>query len=223
MEITCNRCHQAVPAGSSYCPNCGLPQLVYSSEESGGVLPVEQVPESARDASAVEWKPALRAAILLAIPAGLLSCGLSPVGLLGFFWMAVAASWAVSLYIRRQRPAWITMGAGARIGLATGLIAGWLAFASTGVALFAMRYWMHQGNSFDQTWSDMVKQTISRQVETGDPQSLEMFKSLMLSPHGRAGVLLCGMLLLEIGYLIFAAVGGAFGARMMARSRRPEL
>src|SRR5450755_793290 len=112
MEITCTRCHQPVEAENCYCPTCGLPQLVYASENGAGPAQPERWNESVRDASSVEWKPALRAAMLLAVPAGLLSCGISPVGMLGLFWMSAAAAWAVTLYVRGQRPAWITTGAG---------------------------------------------------------------------------------------------------------------
>lgn len=225
MEATCHRCHQPVPAESCFCPSCGLPQLVYQHEEAAGAAHLERWTEAARDASSVEWRPALRAAILLAVPAGLLSCGLSPVGVLGLFWVAAAAAWAVSIYVRRQQPAWITMGAGARIGLVTGLVAGWTAFLATGAALFAMRYFMHQGAAFDQMWQGMVNQSVDQQVQAmaADAQALAAFKGLMLSPEGRCGILLCGMIFLELALLAFAAAGGAVGARMMARSRRPQV
>ena len=84
----------------------------------------------------VDWKPAMRSALLLAVPAGLLSSGLSPVGFFGLFWMAAASAWAVALYVRGQAPAWVTIGAGARIGLVTGLLAAWLAFTVSGSVLF---------------------------------------------------------------------------------------
>jgi hypothetical protein len=224
MEVTCNRCHQSIPEQSCYCPTCGLPQLVYSSEEGEATTQADRWTEAVRDASQVEWKPALRAAMILAIPAGLLSCGFSPVGLLGLFWMAAAAAWAVSLYVRKQRPAWITMGAGVRIGLVTGLIAGWLAFCTTGVAFYCMRFVMHEGNAFDSMWASMVNQNVNQQLQTmsADAQALTAFRNLLLSPDGRAGLMLTGMLVLEIALLVFAAAGGALGARMMARSRRPE-
>ncbi len=224
MEITCNRCHQTVPAESCYCPACGLPQLVYSSEEGAGPATAERWTGAVRDAASVEWKPALRAAMILAIPAGLLSCGFSPVGLLGLFWMAAAAAWAVSLYVRRQRMAWITTGAGARIGLVTGLMAGWLAFGATGIAFFCMRFWFHQGEAFDQVWQSMVTQSVQQQIQamSADAQALASFKNLLLSPEGRAGLMLTGMVCLEVALLGFAAAGGALGARLMARSRRPQ-
>src|ERR1700740_762400 len=111
METTCHRCHQPVDAESCYCPACGLPQLVYTSEANPGQTPQEKLIEAVSDASAVKWRPALRAAMLVAIPAGLLSSGISPVGTLGLFWMSAAAAWAVMIYNRGQRSPWITMGA----------------------------------------------------------------------------------------------------------------
>src|SRR3954469_11760040 len=139
MEITCSRCHQAVDTDSCYCAACGLPQLVYSSETNTGQPQPDKWNDAVSDAGAVAWKPALRAAMLLALPAGLLSSGLSPVGTLGLVWMSIAAGWAVMLYVRKQRPAWITTSSGARIGFVTGLMAAWVAFAATGISLFAIR------------------------------------------------------------------------------------
>ena len=153
MEITCNRCHQAVPADSCYCPACGLPQLVYSAEGEGAVPPAsERWPEPVRDASSIDWKPGMRAALALAVPAGLLSSGISPLSALGIFWMAGGAAAAVTLYLRSQRPAWITLGAGARIGLVTGLIGAWIAFGVSGIWLFVQRVILHQSGQIDSVY-----------------------------------------------------------------------
>jgi hypothetical protein len=227
MEITCSRCHQSVADQSCYCPTCGLPQLVYSTEDTDGPAPADRWTEAVRDASQVEWKPALRAALIVAIPAGILSCGFTPLGLLGLFWIAAAAAWAVSLYVRRQRSAWITMGAGARIGLVTGLLAGWLAFCATGAAFYSMRFLVHGGVTFDDVWTSKVNQSFNQQFQTmsADPQALSTLstvRNLFLSPEGRAGMVLTWLLLLEVGLLVFAAAGGEVGARMITRSRRPE-
>lgn len=224
MEITCPRCHQPVSGESCYCPNCGLPQLVYPNAEVAANGQTERWTEAVRDASSVEWRPALKVAVLIAIPAGLLSCGVSPVGILGMFWMAGAAAWAVSSYVKRQRPAWITMGAGARIGLVTGLMGIWVAFLVTGADLFAKRYFFHQGVAFDQLWEQLINQSINQQAQAmgSDVHELAAVKALALSPEGRAGLILAGMLLLELALLGFAVAGGALGARMLARSRRPQ-
>jgi hypothetical protein len=143
MEITCTRCHQAVLAENCYCPTCGLPQLVYTAELPSGPEQADRWTEAVRDAGSVDWKPAMRLAAMLAVPAGVLSSGLTPTGSFGLFWMAAAATWTVLLYMRSQRPAWITVGAGARIGLVTGLLAAWLAFGINGGSLVVERYLLH--------------------------------------------------------------------------------
>ena len=230
MEMTCTRCHQAVPADSCFCPACGLPQLVYSAEAGAVAAPAERWPEPARDASSIDWKPGMRAALLLAVPAGLLSSGISPVGALGIFWVAGAALWAVTLYVRSQRPAWITVGAGARIGLVTGLIAGWLAFGISGAGLFTTRVFLKQGGQIDSAWREFVEkdqqlsqQWLKQMSVPAEAAELNAQKNWMLSPEGHAGFQTMG-LVWDCGLLVlFAAGGGAFGARMLARRRRPEI
>lgn len=229
MEITCNRCHQSFEPGSCYCPTCGLPQLVYTADENASASEPEHWSQVARDASMVEWRPALRAAIILAVPAGLLSCGISPVGILGLFWMSAAAAWAVTIYVRGQKPAWITMGAGARIGLVTGLLAGALAFSITGAALFVERFALHQAASLDSEWksrveeSNQMTQQLMGQMGMTDQTQLQAQKNFMMSPEGHAGIETFGMVGSSLFLLLFAAAGGAMGARLLARTRRPEI
>jgi hypothetical protein len=233
MEITCKRCHQTVEAENCYCPSCGLPQLVYAPDGAPGQLQPERSTEPVLDASSVNWKPGLRAALLLALPAGLLSSGLSPVGVLGLFWMAAAAAWAVVLYVRSQRPAWITIGAGARIGLVTGLLAGWLAFSISGGALFVQRYVLHQSGQIDGEWKSRVdmSQQLTQQWTAGmasaDAAQAQaartQIQTFMLSPEGHAGFESFGFAINALFLLFFAAGGGALGARMLIRHRRPEV
>jgi RNA polymerase subunit RPABC4/transcription elongation factor Spt4 len=227
MELTCTRCHQAVPPDSCFCPTCGLPQIVYSND--GAELPAEAEswPTAVRDASSVDWKSALRFALLLALPAGVLSCGYSPLGVLGIFWMAAAAAWTVTLYVRRQRPAWITIGAGARIGLVTGILAAWLVLSADGAGIFTERFLFHQGDRIDQTWKAQVESSLKRweqmstQFGVNDPAQLKMQRDMELSPEGHAGVILFGETLQGFFFALLAALSGAISARMFARARRP--
>ena len=225
METTCTRCHQAVLAESCYCPVCGLPQLVYNADGSNAQAQPERWNEAVRDAATVDWKPALRAALMLAIPAGLLSSMLSPLSIFGLPLMAATGAWAVVLYVRSQRPAWITVGAGARIGLVTGVLGGWIAAASTGATLFAMRFWFHQGGFYDDLWQNLVNNQMGQQWQTMgvDPQSIAMMKSWLLPPEGRAGWLLAALIFLSMTLLLFSVAGGAIGARLTARARRPTI
>ena len=223
METTCTRCHQSVQAENCFCPVCGLPQLVYTVDPADAPGQNERWNEAVRDAGTIDWKPALRAAFMLAVPAGLLSSMLSPLSIFGMPLMAATGAWAVVLYVRSQRPAWITMGAGARIGLVTGVLGGWIAAASTGFTLFAMRFWFHQGNFYDDLWTNLVNQQMSAQWQTMgvDAQSINMMKNWLLPPEGRAGWLLAAVILLTMALLSFAVIGGAIGARLTARTRRP--
>jgi hypothetical protein len=225
MEVTCNRCHQTVLAENCYCPACGLPQLVYPADAPAGQPQPERWDGAARDAGSVDWKPALRAALLLAVPAGVLSSGISPLGGLGLFWMAAAAAWAVVLYMRSQRPAWITLGAGARVGLVTGLLAGWVAFGVSGGQLFVQRLVFHQATQIDAAWKASVEasQQLTAQMGIADAAQMQAQKALMLSPEGHAGFATFGFIFNSAFLLLFAAAGGALGARLMGRTRQPEV
>jgi hypothetical protein len=233
MEITCTRCHQSIQAENCYCPACGLPQLVYAADAPPGQTQPERWNEAVRDASAVEWKPALRVALMLAVPAGMLSSEVSVLGRYGLVWMAVAAAYAVVLYVRSQQPAWVTIGAGARIGLVTGLMAGWVAFGISGGALFVQRFVLHQSSQIDADWKFRVEvvQQAAEQVANGmapadaaqAQASRAQLLAWMLSPEGHAGLQAFGFATSALFLLFFAAAGGALGARLLARTRRPEI
>jgi hypothetical protein len=224
MEITCNRCHRTVQTEDCYCPACGLPQLVYSAEDAAGQGQPERWNEAARDASMVAWKPALRVVAMLAVPAGILCCAVSPVRLLGLFWMGAAAAWAVLLYVRNQPAPWITLGAGARIGLVTGILGGWTAAAATGITLATMRFPLHHGAYIDNYWDSFVSEQMKRQLAAGaDAHGVALLRDWLLSTEGRAGMALGVVLCLFSALLFFAVAGGALGARLTVRARRPEI
>jgi len=233
MEITCTRCHQAVLAENCYCPYCGLPQLVYEADEAAGQSQAERLSEPVQDASSVAWKPALRAALMLAVPAGLLSSGVSPLSSMGVVWVAAGATWAVTLYVRSQRAPWITIGAGARIGLVTGLLAAWLAFSVSGGALFVERFVLHQASQIDSEWKNRVQmsQQLTEQwtasMAPADPAQAQAAKNQvqawMLSGWGHAGIELFGFATNAMMLLFFSIGGGALGARWLARTPRPEV
>jgi hypothetical protein len=233
MEITCNRCRQTIQAENCYCPACGLPQLVYATEGGPGQSQPERWNEATRDAATIDWKPALRAALLMAVPAGVLSSAASQAGSLGLFWMATAAGLAVLLYMRSQRPAWITLGAGARIGLVTGLLGGWLAFGVSGGQLFVQRFVLHQSSQIDAEWKSSVdlSQQALRQVASGMSQAdaaqfqaeYDQIFSFMLKPEGHAGWMVFLLARNAAFLMLFAVAGGAMGARLLSRLRRPEI
>lgn len=223
MELTCSRCHQTVQEGTSYCPACGLPQLVYAADGSDASSQGQHWGETVRDAGSIDWKPAMRSAIAMAVPAGMLCAVLTHMGLVGLLLMPLASAWVVALYMRSQRPAWITVGAGARLGLVTGIIGGWTAILTGGFTLYAMRFWLHQGNAFDDLWTNQINQGTQQLTSMGiDAQTIAQTKALMLSPEGRAGSMLFNTALLAFAILVFAVAGGALGARLLGRPRRTE-
>lgn len=232
MEITCSRCHQTLQEGDCYCPVCGLPQLVYAAETSATAGQTERWGEAVRDASTIDWKPAMRTAIALAGPAGLLCAILSRIGPLGLFMMLAAAAWVVALYMRSQRPAWITIGAGARIGLVTGIFVSCLASAFGTGALFIQRYAFHQGQRIDTDWRtfvdlDMqVSQQFASIFGSVDPASAQaqrvQMQAWMLSPDGHAGFVVASLAWTAVLLILSAVAGGALGARFLGRPRRSE-
>ena len=223
MELTCSRCHQTVQPADCFCPFCGLPQLVYNADGAAAAGQPERWGDAARDASSINWKPALRTALLLATPAGVLCAALTRVGLVGLLLIPIAAAWVVALYMRAHRPAWITVAAGARIGFVTGILGSWAAAATTGFALFAMRFWLHQGNVFDEMWQKQINEGSQQLSALGfDPQTVAATKLLMLSPEGRAASIVFNIVLMTLLILALAVAGGALGAHVLGRPRRSE-
>jgi hypothetical protein len=223
MELTCSRCHQTIRSEDCFCPVCGLPQIVYTADGTEGQNQAENWQEAVRDASHIEWKPALRSVLALAIPAGLFCSIPSPIGIFGLVLMSGTAAWVVALYIRSRRPAWITIGAGARIGLVTGIVGGWTAAALTGVRLYAMRFWLHLGSSFDSFWQTFYQQANQQWTASGaDPQAIATLQKSLITPEGRSGWVIAIIAFLMAALLLFAAAGGAISAHLFARTRRPQ-
>lgn len=223
MEITCSRCHQTVQPEDCFCPVCGLPQLVYSGESSGEQTQPDKGGEAVRDAGSIDWKPALRYALLLAVPAGVLAALLSAVSILGLLLMGVTGALVVALYMRNRHPSWITLGAGARIGLVTGLLGGWSTLAASAFALYAARSWFHQGPMLDDLLRKQIVESAQQLLSLGiDPQKVAQAQAIFLSPEGRAGGVISNACFLALALLVFAVAGAALSARLLARTRRPQ-
>ena len=140
---------------------------------------------------------------MLAVPAGVLCSGITPVGplSLGLLWMGGAAAWAVGLYFRRARPGRLSLGAGARIGLVTGAFRQ-LAHAQrcNGIALWVTRFVMHQGGQMDsrpgaaevESSQQLSRQLVAQMGLTAAQaaQSTQASRAWMLSAEGRAGIAL---------------------------------
>ena len=171
------------------------------------------------------WKPALRAALLLAVPVGIFSSGVSPLGFLGLVWMGMGAAWAVALYVRSQRPAWITIGAGARIGLVTGLIAAWLAFSVSGGTLLVQHLpstrparSMASTRFLSTRSADRPRKRWRRwgkRTPSNSGASWLHRKAEVSSPEGPAGFRTLAYGSYSIFMLLISVAGGAIGARFL--------
>jgi hypothetical protein len=201
-------------------------------------LPVENgvaasLPEVLGAGNGIAWRPALRSAIMLAVPAALFCSGLTLVGQsLGFVWMGSAAAWAVAMYARRTRQNKISKRNGARIGLVTGLLASWLTLGVDGVHIWLARFVLHQGSQIDADWTDQVNkiQQVDGQMfaQLGAAtaqmsQELQAQRLWMLSSDGRAGAPFMFYIMGTVFLIIFAAIGGAVGARLFAQPRSPNV
>ena len=214
-----------------------MPQLSYvpaegavfaAAEESGRELayPGSLAAGVLGSASGIAWRPALQAAILLAIPASVLSA--APIG---FVCMAGASAWAVHLYAKRIHASGISTGAGARIGLVTGLMASWLSVGLDGFFLWLARFPLHQGSAIDSMWATVVlkpldqKQQEMAQAGVATPQTIEFahhLRDFMTSSNGKAAMTMMSLCVATLLLILFATVGGALGARLSTQTRRPS-
>ena len=238
MEETCQRCHETLRGVDRYCPACGLPQLTYTSAETQQVAEDDGRPERGGlegvllgGESGIAWRPALETAILLAVPTGLFCSSLTPFGQtpLSVVWMVSASSWAVAVYAKRSRSGFVRLGLGARIGLVTGLLSGWLVVCANGLHLWVSRFLLHQGQQIDSVMADKVdgSMKIDQQLLTSlgattsqIAQILQQARSSMLSPEGRAGETLSEAIFEAAILVLFAVLGGMLGARLRASARR---
>jgi len=230
LEVTCQRCHEMVREADRYCSACGLPQLVYAEDESAAeaTAAASNVAATPLGNGGIAWRQALRMAVLVAIPAGVVCSRMSA---LDWIWIMLAAIWVVRLYARRTAAAGLTTGVGARIGLVTGLLTGWLVMAIDCASFWAQRYLLHQGaqidSDFDRAMEPGLRFNEQMLQNLGSASgaaaaSMQNLKAFIFSPEGRAGMLLSGILISLAIMVFFAVVGGALGARFVPRLRRPE-
>lgn len=217
MEPVCHRCGETLVPDEIFCPHCGAPQL--RVEESESALnsqegSVQQSIDSATDM--MRWRAAVSAALLVAVPAAVLSDLLS----LGALWVFVGGYFVVSIY--RRRTASSTDGRiGWRIGALMGVMAATLWMAIEAISMLVERFVMHQGSTIDATLRKSVMAAIAKMNEQNPAiaHQYPWFEHFWLSSSGIATLYLSGISLLAISMVLFSALGGALGGRY--RSVRP--
>lgn len=222
MELVCHRCGTTLNATESFCPHCGAPQLLYEPqdevEEVLGTGPQSMAQNLGRDPGVVLWKQAISTAALLSIPVGILSSLFD----FGALWVIGGGILAVSLYRRRTGllPARST---GWRIGGLLGVMAAFVTNAVDSITMVLERYVLHNGAPIDHRFQELAQQMTEQMVHSNPEAVATMpwFIHFWLSPDGTAAMALMGAAGSAIAMLIFAAAGGAIGARIAGFRSRP--
>jgi ribosomal protein L40E len=223
MNPICHRCGATLIASELFCPNCGSPQLRFAQQEE-----VESGNASGRPAAklgraqGISWRDAILAALLVAVPAGLLSA----VSVLSWgccLWVVGGAVLAIVVYHRRAPAFSLETRSGVRIGAVAGLIAAYSSVIATAVWRIFARYILHQGNSLDEFYDSVIRQSTALVQANPDAQAQwHLYVHFLLSPDGRAAYTLMNAATTSIGIILFSAIGGALGVRLLT-PRKPTL
>ena len=225
MHQYCHRCGGELSASvgdSPFCPHCGSPQIYlqdYEEQNNGseksttGAAP----PPSPQQ---VEWKTAIRCALLVAGVAAVLSVVSAKVQLvspISWLWTISGSMITLALYQKRRPLAWMDAGVGARIGVVVGLaLVTCLAVAMAGAGLVA-RYGLHSMAGFDAELTQTLHAQVEKAAATA-PQPPEVVRFLY-SPEVRAGIMLAGFAMVSGVLLVLSTVGGALGGFMRMRRK----
>jgi ribosomal protein L37E len=225
MHEFCHRCGGDLQAGegaSTFCSHCGCPQLYLQDyeEQTGapdgdttGAVP----PPHPRQ---VEWKTAIRCAVLVAGIAavlGLVGSRLEIVSKLSWVWTISGSMIAVALYQRRRPLAWMDAGVGARIGVVVGLALVTGFAVAMAVGGLVARYGLHSMAGFDAELTQMLHAQMDKTTATTPvPPELQHF---WYSPEARAGMMLAGFAMLSGMLLVLSTIGGAVGGLLQMRRK----
>lgn len=205
-----------------FCPNCGSPQLKFAQQEEGeavygGVRPPGAPPR----AQGISWRDAILAALLVAVPAGLLSA----VSVLSWgccLWVVGGAVLVIVLYHRRAPGFLLETRSGVRIGAVAGLIAAYSSVIATAVGRIFARYVLHQGYAIDQFYNAVIQQSTALVKTNPDAEAQwRAYVHFLMSPDGRAAYTLINAATTSVGIILFSAIGGALGVRLLAPRKTP--
>ena len=222
MNLLCHRCGANLSASDMFCPNCGSPQLKFAQQEEGETAYGGGRPPGAPPrAQGISWKDAILAALLVAVPAGLLSA----VSVLSWgccLWVVGGAVLAIVLYHRRAPGFLLETRSGVRIGAVAGLIAAYSSVIATAIWRVFARYVLHQGYAIDQFYDAVIQQSTAL-VKT-NPDAEAQWRAnvhFLMSPDGRAAYTLINAATTSVGIILFSAIGGALGVRLLAPRKTP--
>lgn len=225
MQEYCHRCGGELPAlkgESPFCPHCGAPQLYFTNQEDGegvadttGAVPPPRPQE-------VEWKTAIRCALLVGGVAAVLSVvstRLPMVSPLSSLWTISASVIALGIYQKRKPLARMDVKVGARIGLVVGLVLVSCIGLSMGVTGLVARFVLHGMATFDTQLAEQLHAQIEH-AAAANPEPKEVL-AYLYSPEFKAGAMLLGFAMLGGFLLVLSTIGGAVGG--MLRTKRSHV
>jgi hypothetical protein len=207
---------------SPFCPHCGSPQIYLQDYEQQSGAPEADTTGAVPPPrpQQVEWKTAIRCAVLVAGIAavlGLVAAQVRQVTLLSWLWTISGSIITLALYQRRRPLAWMDAGVGARIGVVVGLAL--VAFFAVAMAIGGLvaRYGLHSMASVDDQLTQMLHAQFEKAAAiTQEPPEVQRF---WYSPEFRGGMMLAGFGMLAGFLLVLSTVGGAVGGFMRMRRK----
>lgn len=223
MDHPCYKCGHSIEDGKPFCPQCGAPQIrvamseassesmsaddAATAEPSRGVRPGSLgIPANSLSGS---WTQALKpCALAAAIAVALQFVGLNP------FLGAVAAGFLAAAFSRRRISGTaIGAGAGARLGVLSGLL---LFAMSTIPEMFALAM-LHKGAEIRSQMMEKLQQMATRYP---GPES-QPFLDFVKSPDGFAIMMVASVIFALVAFVVLGGLGGALGAAFLGRNDRP--
>src|SRR5215470_3281053 len=217
MDLACHRCGATLTTPELFCPHCGAPQLLFEPGEDHPQHPAKGNPSSLRGNQLVAWRPAVQAALIVALPVGLLSSLLD----FGILWVLVGGFCVIALY-QRKAALMVNPGGGWRIGMLVGILAAFLSGLVDGLSMVIQRYGLHHGASIDQKLVALTQQMTDQMVHQNPEaaQQIPWFIHFWLSPDGHAAVVLFMTGFAAVMMVAFSSIGGAVGARVLGARKR---
>ena len=217
MHEHCHRCGGELPARdgtSPFCPHCGSPQIYLQDyEQQSGAAETDTtgtVPPPRPQQ--VEWKTAIRCAMLVAVIAAGLSLVAARVQLmspLSWLWTISGSIITLALYQRRRPLAWMDAGVGARIGVVVGLALVACFGVALGIGGLVARYGLHSMAGVDAQLTEGLHAGFEKAAAiTPQPPEVQRF---WYSPEFRAGWVLAALSMMAAFLLVLSTVFGAVG------------
>lgn len=215
MEFTCQRCGETLSTEAAFCPHCAAPQLRWIQPDADARDETDSSQSAASNhPRRLHWRALIRLTLLTSLVTGLL-CSLLSLGTL--LWIVCGTAATITFY-RRRHPSFPIDGRfGTRVGFLFGLLtAAFLTIADAGLLLF-QRYVLHQGNKFDQAYTNMLEQFASR-APTGSA-TLQQWNALMQFwhlPEARAGLYIFSAAVVALLVIMLSGAAGAITVRVNA-------